>query len=590
MTATQRTTLLLTKRWTQLRPHPVQSQLFHSPTRFKIVPAGRRSGKTELYKRYQTLKLWDCLVNPRPWEDPRFFAGAPTRDQAKRIFWNDFKRLVPKPWIDGRPSESDLRIVTRWGAELWVVGLDRPERIEGTSWDGGGLDELANCFVRGTPVDTPNGPVPIEAIRIGDAVHNAAGIGYVRSLIRRSARSIAVVKVQSNSMVCSVDHRFMTRRGWVRAGDLKVGDCLVTHNEAVRVLRQDVHPEAEQAAIARVDRVEVHESGSPEFARISGGADTIVLYDVEVSGHPTYSVHGFLVHNCRPGAWDNHIRPALSDRKGWCWLLGVPDRDSEGQIEYKRMYDYAASGVDPEWQAFHWPSKDILDAAEIEAMLRTMDPEVAAQELGGQFVLAGGLAFPGFSPAVHVKDDITQYDPALPLCWSLDFNVNPMCSGVIQHKAGHVRVLREFALPDSSTDAACTAFLEWVEEAKINAHNVAIYGDPTGNARDSTSGKSDWAIVRQRLRHLEPVMRVPDAPMPIKDTLNALRARICNATGDVNLAVNSRCRRLIRELQELLWPSDLEAGHCTAWLRYFCARQYPVKAGIVIRPEDMRVG
>jgi hypothetical protein len=30
------------------------------------------------------------------------------------------------------------------GAEIWVIGLDKPERIEGKPWDWGILDEYGN--------------------------------------------------------------------------------------------------------------------------------------------------------------------------------------------------------------------------------------------------------------------------------------------------------------------------------------------------------------------------------------------------------------------------------------------------------------
>jgi hypothetical protein len=36
----------LTARWTPLKPHPEQLRLINSTARFKVVPAGRRSGKT----------------------------------------------------------------------------------------------------------------------------------------------------------------------------------------------------------------------------------------------------------------------------------------------------------------------------------------------------------------------------------------------------------------------------------------------------------------------------------------------------------------------------------------------------------------
>lgn len=127
-------------RWTQLRYHEKQQQYFHSPHRFNIVPSGRRSGKTELAKR----KLVRAALAGSRFADPRFFAAAPTYQQAKRIYWNDLKRLVPRWAMRGLPSESELVIRMINGSEIYVVGMDKPERIEGQPWDGGILDEKAN--------------------------------------------------------------------------------------------------------------------------------------------------------------------------------------------------------------------------------------------------------------------------------------------------------------------------------------------------------------------------------------------------------------------------------------------------------------
>lgn len=131
---------LLSTRWTPLYFHAPSSAYSRSPHRFNVVPAGRRSGKTERAKRKL---VWRALTADTEWPDPRFFAGAPVRDQAKRIFWEDLKALVPKRLIYNI-SESELHIDLLTGAQLWVVGLDRPERVEGFPWDGGILDEFAN--------------------------------------------------------------------------------------------------------------------------------------------------------------------------------------------------------------------------------------------------------------------------------------------------------------------------------------------------------------------------------------------------------------------------------------------------------------
>jgi len=131
---------VLTDRWTQLQFHAEQTRLWQSPARFKVVPAGRRSGKTERAKR-KVVRC--CLSTESRFPDPNYFAAAPTRDQAKRIYWEDLKALSPKR-IVRRVSETDLTIWYATGAMLSVVGMDKPERIEGSPWDGGILDEYAN--------------------------------------------------------------------------------------------------------------------------------------------------------------------------------------------------------------------------------------------------------------------------------------------------------------------------------------------------------------------------------------------------------------------------------------------------------------
>jgi hypothetical protein len=138
---------MLTPRWTPLRYHPIQQAYWASPHRFNTVPAGRRSGKTELAKR----KLVKRALTGTAFDPPRFFAGAPTREQAKRIFWDDLKALVPRHLLRARPLKVDLMIPLINGAQLWVVGLDRPERIEGSPWDGGVLDEYGNMRANAWP-------------------------------------------------------------------------------------------------------------------------------------------------------------------------------------------------------------------------------------------------------------------------------------------------------------------------------------------------------------------------------------------------------------------------------------------------------
>jgi hypothetical protein len=127
-------------RWYQLKDHPVQLALVdavRNGVRFPVVPAGRRSGKTERFKRFITK---EAARNA----GESYFAGAPTRDQAKKIFWNDLKLLSFSSNFPKKPSETELKIFFPNDSTITVLGLDEPARFEGIPWTGGGIDEFGN--------------------------------------------------------------------------------------------------------------------------------------------------------------------------------------------------------------------------------------------------------------------------------------------------------------------------------------------------------------------------------------------------------------------------------------------------------------
>lgn len=123
-----------------LRYHPDQSRLWASQARFQIVTSGRRSGKTEISGKRKFVLMVLYGTNA---ERPRYFAGAPTTQQARRIYWKDLKKLT-KPYWARKPNETRMQIDLITGAEIHVLGLDVPERVEGDPWDGCVLDEYAN--------------------------------------------------------------------------------------------------------------------------------------------------------------------------------------------------------------------------------------------------------------------------------------------------------------------------------------------------------------------------------------------------------------------------------------------------------------
>lgn len=122
-----------------MRNNPEGLRFSNSDKRFEVVVAGRRSGKTERAKRKFILRA--MVGNGGNFLNPRYCACAPTTSQAKKIFWNDFKMMIPPIMLAKKPNETELSIKLKNGAEIFLAGLDQPARIEGSPVDGFIFDE-----------------------------------------------------------------------------------------------------------------------------------------------------------------------------------------------------------------------------------------------------------------------------------------------------------------------------------------------------------------------------------------------------------------------------------------------------------------
>lgn len=117
---------------------PDQYRLWTSTARFNIAEGPRRCGKTDLALRHGAIDMFEGS----PFSNFLVMFGGPTRDHAKRIFWNDLNALIPSMLIE-KVRESDLEIRLRHGPTARVVGMDEPRRIEGQPIDSGYFDEMA---------------------------------------------------------------------------------------------------------------------------------------------------------------------------------------------------------------------------------------------------------------------------------------------------------------------------------------------------------------------------------------------------------------------------------------------------------------
>ncbi|MGH9640019.1 MAG: hypothetical protein ACRD3Y_08160, partial [Bryobacteraceae bacterium] len=90
------------------------------------------------------------------------------------------------------------------------------------------------------------------------------------------------------------------------------------------------------------------------------------------------------------------------------------------------------------------------------------------------------------------------YEANTRLIWSLDFNVNPMCSVLAQRNGDVVEVLDELVLEDAHTWMACEHFWKRVQSFRPSADALAIevYGDASGHQRRTSGTATDWNLIR----------------------------------------------------------------------------------------------
>ena len=341
---------------------------------------------------------------------------------------------------------------------------------------------------------------------------------------------------------------------------------------------------------------------------VNGAEITVLGMDApeRVEGRPLNGIGLDEFGNMKEKVWFEHVRPALSDRLGWAWFIGVP----EGRNHYYRMSVRAKKDDTGEWGNYHWFSADILPPSEIASAKRELDPLTFSQEYEGSFVNFEGRAYYPFIRDTHANE-VCHYDPRLPLVFCFDFNVSPGVAAVCQEqmymgKAPNVdlekpitMVIGEVCIPhNSNTPAVCRKL---IQDWKHHEGLVYLYGDATGGARGSSAVRgSDWALVEQELR---PVFggrirdRVAKGNPKERERINAVNSRLRSADRTVRCLLDSHRTEYLQ--LDLEGVTLLEGGsgeidkklhdeltHISDAFGYYVEKKHPVAGGHLLTVEE----
>lgn len=114
---------------------PWQQEVWEDNTRFKVIAAGRRTGKSRF-------AAWKLIVEALQADKGHVWYVAPTQQQARDIMWQQLLELAHPIIASSHINNMQVKLVN--GSTISLKGADRPETMRGVALKYLVLDEYAD--------------------------------------------------------------------------------------------------------------------------------------------------------------------------------------------------------------------------------------------------------------------------------------------------------------------------------------------------------------------------------------------------------------------------------------------------------------
>lgn len=212
--------------------------------------------------------------------------------------------------------------------------------------------------------------------------------------------------------------------------------------------------------------------------------------------------------------WTDILRPALSDRRGWCVWIGTP----KGRNAFFRLYDRASA--DPEYFTMLMPASTsgILPPEELASARKAMGDDSYAREYECSFNAAvPGSIYGDLIAALRSRSQIQDFErnPDYPLVTSWDLGDSDYCCiNLMQFEGRHINLLDYYAGSGNGPGHYAEKCREW--ESKYGARIAHHYlPHDAENVTHGGSWKRD--LTDAGLRNLVVVPRTPDVWLGIHE-------------------------------------------------------------------------
>jgi hypothetical protein len=288
----------------------------------------------------------------------------------------------------------------------------------------------------------------------------------------------------------------------------------------------------------------------------------------------------------KPTVWTENVLPALTDTKGWCWLIGVPG----GKNHYFELVQYARNSGDPNWKDYNWLSSEVLDPQDIEQFREQYDERTFRQEFEGSFESYEGRAYVYYDSESHRKPQL--FDPRIAVSVSCDFNLDPCIWIIGQDKSGFISVQDEIKQSQTDIWRMCSGLKDKLTKrvgSEAHKHLLLFYGDyEHGQSRSVSATASSWQIIRDEFKGWNVEFRLRGHPRII-DRVNSVNSKLRTAKGAIQLSLDPCCTETHKDFEMvdmamLQNPQDKskmkDRTHASDCVGYWVNYEYPLRRSV----------
>jgi len=280
-----------------------------------------------------------------------------------------------------------------------------------------------------------------------------------------------------------------------------------------------------------------------------------------------------------PDVW-TAVRPTLSDKKGHALFIGTPKGTGNWS---KDIFDMSLEHGD-DWVSYQYTTLDggRVDDDEVAAAKSEMDERTFRQEYEATFESFAGRIYYAFS-----RDNVVPFKVDKPdtVYIGMDFNIDPMSATIGVRLGETLHIVDEIRMFSSNTQEMIAEIRSRYPHSKI-----WVYPDPASRQRKTSAGGSTDLSLLQNAGF---TVKAPLSHDAVRDGINAVNSRLCDATGVRRLLVDPKCKYTIESLERHAYKEgtsqpDKDSGydHMSDALRYMINYIWPVKRDVKPQPQQ----